>query len=262
MNSVAGQDRISLQPTLGVITVCRNALEDLKLTTASVQSQTASGIVHIVVDGASVDGTPDWLRAHQHLFTAAISEPDKSIQDAYNKALDLCPEVTWFVFMNAGDAFQNAETVASFIDQLRRKDVDFIFGAVEIRDAVESNPVKRYPPRPHATTEMPGCHQSTFVRASVMRQLKFDLDYRVAADLEVWLRATHKAGSKTAVLDRVIATIAPEGYSARNEQILQNDYVRAISKHLSRFQALTWLAKRKVRRAVLAIRAYILPNAK
>lgn len=261
MSRSASESSSNQPATLAVITVCLNALEDLKVTTESVQGQTAGGIVHVVVDGGSKDGTADWLRTHRELFAAVLSEPDRSIQDGYNKALKLCPDAKWIIFMNAGDTFKDADVVASSLADLQREDVDFIFGAVEIRAAARSSITKLYPPRPHSTDEMPGCHQSCFVRGALMKRLGFDLDYRLAGDFEVWLRAKHTFGCKTGFVDRVIATIAPEGFSARNEPLFQEEYVRAISKYLTRRQAMGWLVKRKLRRAALAVRRYVQKSA-
>jgi glycosyltransferase involved in cell wall biosynthesis len=239
-------------PVLTVVTVCWNALEDLKLTTASVRSQTAR-VAHVVVDGGSSDGTPQWLQEHKDLFAVAVSGRDKGIYDAMNKAVALCPEAEWLIFLNAGDAFADQDTARRLADQLARDDVDFIFGGVEVRSPDPAQPVKRYPPRLHARTEMPGCHQSCVVRASVMRKLKFDLAYKVAGDFELWLRATNVCASKTAFTPDVISTIAPEGYSARNEPVLQREYVSAISRYVSTRDARAWLVKRKIRMAVIAL---------
>lgn len=248
----------SAQINLAVITVCRNALEDLKITVESVQNQSADGILHIVVDGGSTDGSSEWLRAHRDLFFVAVSEPDNGIYDAMNKAVSLCPEVEWIIFMNAGDVFHNTEVLALSTIELQRKDVDFIFGAVEIREAAGPGRSKIYPARQYVSNMMPGCHQACFVRGSLMKQLGFDLNYRVAGDFAFWLRATHEARCKTGVIGRVIATIAPEGFSAQNEPKLQEEYVNAISVFLTRKQALAWLVNRKLRRLLLSLRDLVL----
>ena len=262
MNTPTSLTLSNSETTLAVITVCRNALEDLKTTVESVRSQSADGIVHVVVDGGSTDGTAEWLRARRNYFAVALSEPDKGIYDAMNKAVKLCPDAKWLIFMNAGDCFQNSDVVASALIDLERDDVDFIFGSVEIREAAGSGRTKIYSARLQSEVEMPGCHQSCFVRMSLMRRLLFNLDYRVAADFECWLRATHEAGSKTGFANLVIATIAPEGFSARNEPTLQQEYVRAISTFLTRRQALIWLAKRKFRRLFVSMRVLLLQPKK
>lgn len=239
-------------PLLTVVTVCWNALDDLKFTTASVRSQTARA-THVVVDGGSSDGTPQWLQDHRDYFSVAVSEKDKGIYDAMNKAVALCPGAEWLIFLNAGDAFAAPDMVERLTALLARTDGDFLFGGVEIRAADPAQSPRRYPPRMHARTEMPGCHQSCVVRASVMRKLKFDPAYRVAGDFELWMRATHTLASRTVFTTDVISTVAPEGFSAKNEPILQREYVSAIGRLVSERDARAWLVKRKTRMAVLAL---------
>jgi hypothetical protein len=248
------------QPTVAVITVCRNVLPDLKMTAASVKGQRCDNVLHVVVDGGSSDGSAEWLLANRADFAVAVSEPDKGIYDAMNKALRLCPDADWIIFMNAGDVFNHAQVIDTLADDLRRTDVDFLFGGVEIREAGGAGRAKTYPPRRHARTDMPGCHQSCFVRATLMKRLKFDLTYKVAGDFECWLRATAAAESKTGLVNATIATIAPEGYSAQNEPVLQENYFRAIDSHLSRREAIVWLLKRKIRRVLLTARTLLTPT--
>lgn len=237
-------------PQIAIVTVCRNTLADLKLTVASVQAQSNPQVLHIVVDGASTDGTPAFLRDNAGLFHIAVSEPDKGIYDAMNKAIAFCPERAWVVFMNAGDRFA-ADDVLDRVAPLLRPDVDFVFGSVAIRGGEGS--VRIVKARLHARTEMPGCHQSTIVRGELLRSLRFDPSYRVGADFDFFLRAMRKS-SRLAFHEGVIAEIAPEGYSATNEDVLQRDYASAIARHVGKAQAAQWLLKRKLRRALLRCR--------
>ena len=243
-------------PTLAVITVCWNALADLQKTCASVAAQQHPGLVHVVVDGGSSDGTAAWLTAHSSQFAAAISEPDKGIYDAMNKALTLCPDVDWLIFLNAGDTFFDAELVKKTMPALAEGG-DFYFGDVLIRSETALSKTVTYPARRNSRHEMPGCHQSCFVRSSLMKQLKFDLTYKVAGDFECWLRATRKHGAQTGFFDGVIATVAPEGFSARNERTLQSEYAQALRTHVSSTAATLWLGKRKLRRVSLRMREVI-----
>lgn len=245
---------LSVPLCVTVITVCWNALADLQLTAASVQRHTHDRLFHVIVDGGSTDGTMAWLQEHRQQFAVAYSERDNGIYDAMNKALARTPETDWIIFLNAGDVFHDDDVVRRSVPLLRRRDVDFVFGDVCISDAAGPGKPRIYPSRRSARLEMPGCHQSCFVRANLMKRLRFDLNYKIAGDFECWLRATHQGRSKTAFADHAIATIAPEGFSARNEPILQLEYTRAIRTHVNALAAGWWLLKRKARRMVLKLR--------
>lgn len=171
-----------------------------------------------------------------------------------NKALALCPPSDWVVFMNAGDRFFDRDVLQRLAQDLMRDDIDFLFGHVQVEQKAPSRAPKTYAARPHARLEMPGCHQACFVRAELMQRLRFQAGYKVAADFECWLRATRQFGSRTGTVDQVIATIAPEGFSARNEPALQREYAQAIRTHINPALAVYWLGRRKLRMLSLHLR--------
>ncbi len=84
-----------------ILTPSFNQLDYLKRCVASVRDQFLSGVHvrHIVVDGASSDGTPEWLAAEgiEH-----ISAPDQGMYDALNKGLDLLAQEN---LLNANHCF-------------------------------------------------------------------------------------------------------------------------------------------------------------
>ena len=229
-----------------VVTVCRNALAELRLTAASVENQSYPTLHYIVIDGASSDGTCAFLESVGNLVDHWISEPDGGIYDAMNKAIDYCPPDSWVVFLNAGDNFASDDVIQRLSPSLA-DDVDFVFGDVAVGSPNGSARV--YRARLGMTSKMPGCHQSMLVRAGVLRQHRFDVSYRVGADFDFYLRAT-RSNARVALFDGVIAEVAPEGFSAANEGLLQRDYTRAIASQRGPMRALTWLAVRKCRRAV------------
>lgn len=236
-------------PKVYVITVCRNALESLRFTWQSVASQKIVDLSHVVVDGASTDGTPEWLDTNRHSFAAVISEPDQGIYDAMNKAISLCVGADWIIFLNAGDGFAT-ETIVGDVFSSAIHNCDFIFGGVTVGSSIPGKEGKTYRARFESRYHMPGCHQSCFVKAQIMTELKFDLKYKVAADFDFWMKATHEFGCKTNIVDFCIARVAPEGFSALNESLLQEEYVRVITRYRGRLASMRWLLMRKIRRFV------------
>lgn len=85
---------------LSIITINYNNAEGLRKTLASVASQTYPNIEHIIVDGASTDGSVDVIREYvkaspqpslegkvRHIIWS--SEPDKGIYNAMNKGIEI-----------------------------------------------------------------------------------------------------------------------------------------------------------------------------
>ncbi len=224
-----------------VVTVCRNALDALRQTVASIHDQKYPELHYIVIDGGSSDGTPDFLKRQHHGINEWLSEPDKGIYDAMNKAVELCPIDSWVIFLNAGDVFASPEVLHSLNGSLSA-DVDFLVGDISM-DGRNGSAVFRCKDR--SALEMPGCHQAMLVRASVLKTYRFNTSYKVGADYDFFLRAT-KFRRRLVFFDGVIAHIAPEGFTSHNEPILQRDYVKLLSEHRGRIIALLWLIRRRL----------------
>jgi glycosyltransferase involved in cell wall biosynthesis len=87
---------------VSVITPCLNARDWLERCLDSVAAQTYPHVEHIVVDGASTDGTVELLRSREVRF---ISEPDSGQTNAINKGFRLArgDVLGW---LNADDALR------------------------------------------------------------------------------------------------------------------------------------------------------------
>ena len=75
-----------LSPRFSVITVTYNAEKVLEDTIQSVISQTYHHVEYIIIDGASKDGTMAIVNRYRDRISQVVSEPDKGVYDAMNKA--------------------------------------------------------------------------------------------------------------------------------------------------------------------------------
>lgn len=91
-------------PKISVVTVTYNCVDVLENTLESVINQKYSNVEYIVIDGKSNDGTLHLINKHKDHISILVSEPDKGIFDAMNKAINLATG-DWILFMNAGDTF-------------------------------------------------------------------------------------------------------------------------------------------------------------
>ena len=66
---------------ISIITVTFNSFSVINDCLESVKSQKYNNIDHIVIDGASTDGTLTLLENKREQFKDLISEPDKGIYD-------------------------------------------------------------------------------------------------------------------------------------------------------------------------------------
>ncbi len=77
------------RPLVSYVTVVRNARRTVERTLASVRAQQWAAVEHVVVDGWSTDGTREIIEAHASQIDYFVSEPDKGLYHALNKALSL-----------------------------------------------------------------------------------------------------------------------------------------------------------------------------
>lgn len=76
-------------PLVTFVTVVRNNIATLERTIESVQKQIYPNVEHIVLDGASTDGTLNIILRHAQSLDYFVSEPDAGLYDAINKAVPL-----------------------------------------------------------------------------------------------------------------------------------------------------------------------------
>ena len=234
-------------PRVAIVTVCRNALSSVATTIESVVRQQYPKKFYIVIDGASTDGTREYLHERRASIDALICEADKGIYDAMNKAIDLCPADSWVIFLNAGDSFSANDVLERLAGNFLEK-ADVVIGDVIIESSggnrrVAANLRRKY--------EMPACHQAMLFRASLLKTFKFNLDYAAGADFDCFVRMRNHVGrSRISLYPGVISQVAPEGYTARNEGRLRRDYFQIIGRQSGRFAAWRWLLERKVRQCI------------
>ena len=104
------------------VTITYNAAQVLKRTLDSVLQQDYRDIVHLIIDGASTDGTlqivDDYIRRSNATDNGhriqVISEPDHGIYDAMNKGLRSL-DGDYVCFLNAGDFLPSPDTASSIV---------------------------------------------------------------------------------------------------------------------------------------------------
>lgn len=77
---------------ISVITVTWNSSATLRDTMQSVLNQSYSDVEHIIIDGASTDGTMDIVREMEPLYKGRlryVSEHDNGLYDAMNKGIGI-----------------------------------------------------------------------------------------------------------------------------------------------------------------------------
>jgi glycosyltransferase involved in cell wall biosynthesis len=115
------------QPRVSIVTCTRNIIRNgrrhwLEQCLRSVREQDYGGeIEHIVIDGASDDGTQELLRHFSGI--TVVSEPDSGIYDAMNKGL-ACASGLYVAFLNSDDHYCSPAAVADSVRAMREQDAE------------------------------------------------------------------------------------------------------------------------------------------
>lgn len=173
-----------------VATVCFNSASTIENTIISVINQTYKDIEYIIVDGKSNDSTMDIIERYaERNGIFVISEPDKGLYDAMNKAADIATG-DYILYMNSGDVFASDDAVEKVVPFLL-KEPDMCYGNV-IRIKKDREHLETYHGKyKEMKLVLQGkmmCHQSMFTRVETMRKYRFDLDYSITADYDFLVR--------------------------------------------------------------------------
>jgi glycosyltransferase involved in cell wall biosynthesis/GT2 family glycosyltransferase len=244
-----------------VITVSRNAAAHIGRCLESVAAQTYPHVEHVIVDGASTDGTQDIVARFTKRNGAFVSEPDGGIYEAMNKGVRLASG-DYVLFLGADDYLADARVLADAAAFLERQETpDWIYGDLEVRPPGQAATIFR-PPSPPGALEFMVCgclpHQATFAHKRLFARIGgFDERYRVHGDYDWFLRALTSEGVGVRYYNRVIASFALGGSSSQLEKGQAEVY--AIQNSLPLYRQPDWMERRlrEFQRATLSYRLQV-----
>jgi glycosyltransferase involved in cell wall biosynthesis len=229
-----------------VITVCFNSAASIEDTLTSVARQTHPDIEHIVIDGASTDGTVDVVLERGKHVERLISEPDRGIYDAMNKGI-LLASGDVIGFINADDFYPSDDVLSKVAAVFGDPNIDACYGDLCYVKQADIGSVVRYwcscdfTPGLFARGWCPP-HPTLFVRREIYQRLGgFDLSYRIAADMELMARLIEVHRIRTRYLPSVLVHMRMGGTTNRSLRniVQQNREIwQALKTH--RLDASAW----------------------
>ena len=225
---------------VSVITVTYDAEQTLAKTMLSVLGQSCHDFEYLIVDGNSSDGTMTIIRDFESRVSKGefgieseqlrwISEPDRGLYDAMNKAINLAQgDFVWFI--NAGDKIYSTKTLQQVVDAIdQNPDADVVYGQTVIigqNDEVLGERHRIAPAKLSKKSLLDGlvvCHQSVIVRRSIAPQ--YDLRYRLTADYD-WMCRVLDISRKNVYIDGYLSRFQTAGLSSqRRKQSLKERFV-------------------------------------
>ena len=205
-------------PRISIVTVVFNRAATVGEALRSVQAQSYENVEHVVVDGASDDGTLEVVEAHRIPSMRVLSEPDEGIYDALNKGMALA-EGDVIGVMHSDDSYADTDVLSEVAACFRDEAVDAVYGDLEYVAADDPGRVVRYWSAGDYSLQrlrrgwMPP-HPTLFVRRSVVERLGgYDTSFRIAADYDAILRWFGRGGLRAAYLPRVLVRMRLGGES-------------------------------------------------
>ncbi len=203
---------------LSIITINYNNRDGLRKTIDSIVIQTFNDYEWIVIDGGSIDGSEELIKQNAKHFSYWVSEPDKGVYNAMNKGLSFV-HGEYVCFMNSGDAFYESTT----LEKVFNEDItaDLIYGDWVIQKKDSSTSVKA----PETITldflyADNICHQASFIKSDIIQNYKFNENYKVVADWEIWVKMLLDGCSMHYVQQIICIFDGNDGISSRKDDKL------------------------------------------
>ena len=223
-----------------VVTVCFNPLsagrkEVFQKNLDSVQAQEGVSLEHLIIDGASTDGTIEWLKSYNNINhdIRILSKPDNGIYDAMNRGIALA-RGKYVIFLNSDDYFHEPLGMAQSIEKVEASFCDFTFAPIRFSDpSVRHNPQLAPQWRLYRFL-ISWCfsHQSMLTSRSLLQRLDgFDTSYRSASDFDFLLRMI-EAGAKGCFVPLAFSTFTLGGFSfaEENADLIDAECARSLQR--------------------------------
>ena len=234
-----------------VITVCYNSAATIRDTLMAVSQQGYRNFEHLIVDGASTDGTVDIIRqwiGHPVVWT---SEPDKGIYDAMNKGLARASGDV-IGFLNADDFYADTAVLEKIASAFQDKQAEACFGDLVYVSKDNRRVIRKWKSQVFVKGGFANgwcpAHPTFYIRKSaLMRCGAFDQSFKLASDVEFMMRYLEQGGVRAVYIPHVLVRMRVGGVTNQNlrDVLRQNKEVLvALKKNLVPFTKIGFITRK------------------
>ena len=162
---------------ISIVTVVYNDILNISKTIESVIKYRTPEIEYIIIDGRSSDGTLEMINKYKENIDVVVSEPDKGIYDAMNKAL-LIANGNYIININCGDILLSNPLDLSVREAIINNNYDLILFNVLQSNGIKFNNKISKSIKFHNTIH----HQGVLYK--VDKKELYDLKYKVFSDFD------------------------------------------------------------------------------
>lgn len=204
---------------ISVITASWNCASSIIDCLDSVASQTYKNLEHVVIDGASSDGTIDLLNSRRSALGLLVSEPDGGIYDALNKGIEKSSGDV-IGFLHADDLYAHADVLAHVALAFEADpSICAVYGDLKyVRKDDATKAVRHWkssePSEKRLAWGWMPPHPTLYVRREYYERIGgFDANYRIAADYLSIIQLFSLRGFKAVYLPEVLVYMRLGGAS-------------------------------------------------
>lgn len=241
---------------ISIITAVFNRAHFISDAIESLQNQTHSEIEHVVIDGASTDGTLELLHTRLDRHAVLVSEPDNGIYDALNKGLARATGEVVGV-LHSDDIFADDGVLENVAKAFSDPAIDAVYGDLQYVSKEDIQKVIRHWSAGEYSRARLGWgwmppHPTLFLRRSVIERWGgFDTRFRIAADYDAILRYFARGAIQSVYIPSVLVKMRVGGESNRSLAKIWRksgeDYQALKQNGVGGLGALVWKNLSKVR---------------
>jgi len=206
---------------ISVITASYNCVATIRNCVESVICQKHKDVEHIIIDGASSDGTLEKIDSYKDKIAKIVSEPDNGIYHALNKGLKIASG-SIIGILHADDIYANDRVLDTVATVFRLDNIDSCYGDLQYVDKDNAYRIIRhwkssnYKLGKFRHGWMPP-HSTFFVKRGIYERYGyFDTSFRIAADYELMLRFLKKHKISTQYIPEVLIKMRLGGASNKS----------------------------------------------
>ena len=189
---------------ISIIVVSLDTNLKLKATINSIRKQLYNNFEVIVIDGFSKDGSIETIHKNKDILNKYLIEKDDGIYDAMNKGIKIA-KGDIIGFLNSDDFYANNEVISKVVSEFKKEpSLDACYAdLIYVNQSNTSKIVRNFKSSEfrQGLFSKGWCppHPTFFVRRSVYERYgNFDLNYRIASDVDLMMRflEIHKIKSR------------------------------------------------------------------
>lgn len=221
-------------PLISIILPTYNSEKVINVALESILIQTFTNFEVIIIDGESTDDTLNIAKSSPDIRIKIISEKDKGVYDAMNKAITLS-KGKWLYFMGSDDRLYNKHVLQTLSSSLQDR-FKIVYGNVLIGDSNqpycgELNQIE--------ILFKNICHQAIFYNRVCFREKLFNLAFPIFADHAFNIDIICNFPSDAKFVDYILANYGNNGISSYKTDTFESQLPAIRRKYLNIFSLRT-----------------------